>query len=103
MNIQSNFNSIAPYSPETSPARAGTSQGSAAKAAPTAATATDLAQDQTHWSQAAVLASATSAASDDSDVRIEKVAQIQQALSAGTYAVSPSDVAGKLIDHLLQH
>ena len=37
-----------------------------------------------------------------SDVRIDKVAAIQQALASGSYAVSASDVAGKLIDHLLQ-
>jgi negative regulator of flagellin synthesis FlgM len=42
------------------------------------------------------------AASGISDVRTDKVAAIQQALASGTYAVSPSDVAGKLIDHLLQ-
>jgi len=99
MNIQSNFNSISPYPQDTSPARVGTSQAGTASAPTTVASTTGLEQDQTHWSQAAVLASATSA---DSDVRLEKVAQVQQALSQGTYAVSASDVAGKLIDHLLQ-
>jgi flagellar biosynthesis anti-sigma factor FlgM len=99
MNIQSNLNSVAPLSPETSPARVGTSPGNTASATPIVAPTTVLEQDQTHWSQAAVLVSATSA---DSDVRLEKVAEIQQALTAGTYSVSPSDVAAKLIDHLLQ-
>jgi flagellar biosynthesis anti-sigma factor FlgM len=99
MNIQSNFNSIPPLSQDISSARAGGSQGNTASAASVGAPTTILEQDQAHLSQAAVLASATSA---DSDVRLEKVAEIQQALSAGTYAVSPSDVAGKLIDHLLQ-
>jgi flagellar biosynthesis anti-sigma factor FlgM len=99
MNIPSSFNSIAPSSQEISPPRAGVSSASAANAAPAAAPSTSLERDQTHWSHAAVLASAASA---DSDVRLEKVAQIQQALTEGTYAVSPSAVAGKLIDHLLQ-
>jgi negative regulator of flagellin synthesis FlgM len=46
--------------------------------------------------------SAAAVAAGVPDVRTEKVAAIQQALASGSYAVSPSDVAGKLIDHLLQ-
>jgi len=108
MNIQSSFNSIAALSQESFAGRPGNSPvhatGGAANAAASGAAnavpaaATGLEQDQTHWSQGAVLASAATA---DSDVRLEKVAAIQQALAAGTYAVSPSDVAGKLIEHLL--
>jgi negative regulator of flagellin synthesis FlgM len=37
-----------------------------------------------------------------SDVRTEKVAALQQAIVAGTYSVSSSDVAGKVIDSLLR-
>jgi negative regulator of flagellin synthesis FlgM len=36
-------------------------------------------------------------AGGDSDVRTEKVAALQQAIAAGTYNVSASDVADKLI------
>lgn len=36
-----------------------------------------------------------------SDVRSEKVAEIQAALAAGTYEVSPSAVAGKMVDSML--
>ena len=51
---------------------------------------------------ASISAAAVAAASGVSDVRIDKVAAIQQALASGSYAVSASEVAGKLIDHLLQ-
>jgi negative regulator of flagellin synthesis FlgM len=37
-----------------------------------------------------------------SDVRTEKVAALQQAIAAGTYNVSSSDVADKLISSLLK-
>jgi len=56
--------------------------------------------DQTHLSPAAL---AAAAASGSSDVRTDKVAAVQQALASGSYAVSASDVADKLIDHLLQN
>lgn len=46
-------------------------------------------------------ASAASAAATDADVRMEKVAAIQQALLDGTYGVPASKVAGKMIDHML--
>jgi len=55
--------------------------------------------DQTHLSPAALAA----AASGVSDVRADKVMAIQQALASGSYAVSASDVADKLIDHMLQN
>ena len=45
---------------------------------------------------------ACAAASGVSDVRADKVEAIRQAIAGGTYAVSPADLAGKLIDHLLQ-
>jgi negative regulator of flagellin synthesis FlgM len=39
---------------------------------------------------------------EGSDVRTEKVASLQQAIAAGSYSVSPSDVAGKIIQSLLE-
>ncbi|HEY1498730.1 MAG TPA: flagellar biosynthesis anti-sigma factor FlgM [Acidobacteriaceae bacterium] len=54
--------------------------------------------DRTTLSAAASLAAA---AGPDSDVRMEKVAAIQQVLASGTYNVSSSEVAGKMIDHML--
>ena len=37
-----------------------------------------------------------------SDVRMDKVAKLQQAIASGSYSVSSSDVAGKMIDSLLE-
>jgi negative regulator of flagellin synthesis FlgM len=39
---------------------------------------------------------------EGSDVRTEKVASLQQAIAAGSYSVSSSDVAGKIIQSLLE-
>ena len=36
-----------------------------------------------------------------SDVRMDKVNHVQQALAAGTYQVPSSEVAGKMIDQML--
>ena len=41
------------------------------------------------------------AAQGGSDVRLDKVQALQQAIAAGTYHVSASDVAGKIVDSLL--
>ncbi|MFP5230338.1 MAG: flagellar biosynthesis anti-sigma factor FlgM [Acidobacteriota bacterium] len=46
-------------------------------------------------------ASVAAAAAPDSDVRMEKVTAIQQAIAAGTYQVPASAVAGKMIDHMM--
>ncbi len=46
-------------------------------------------------------ASAAAQAAPDSDVRMEKVAQVQKALAEGTYNVASSDVANRMIDTML--
>lgn len=37
-----------------------------------------------------------------SDVRLDKVAQLQAAIASGSYNVPSSDVAGKIVDNLLK-
>jgi negative regulator of flagellin synthesis FlgM len=54
--------------------------------------------DQASLSAAGAFASRTSG---ESEVRLAKVAGLQQAIANGTYHVSSSDVAGKIIDSLL--
>ncbi|HEY6448812.1 MAG TPA: flagellar biosynthesis anti-sigma factor FlgM [Acidobacteriaceae bacterium] len=46
-------------------------------------------------------ASLAAQAAPDSDVRMDKVAAVQQALAAGTYNVPSGEVAGKMIDRML--
>jgi len=55
--------------------------------------------DQAHVSTAANLAKMVASLSD---VRMEKVNAIQQALASGTYHVDTTAVASKLIEHMLQ-
>jgi negative regulator of flagellin synthesis FlgM len=59
---------------------------------------TESGTDQATLSSAASVAAQTS---PDADVRMEKVAQVQQALAQGTYSVPSSEVAGKMIDQML--
>lgn len=63
-----------------------------------AATGAGSSSDQATLSLAA---SAAAQAAPDSDVRMEKVAQVQKALAEGTYNVSSSDVANRMIDSML--
>jgi len=46
-------------------------------------------------------ASVAAAAAPDSDVRMEKVNAVQQALASGAYNIPASEVAGKMIDQML--
>ncbi len=58
-----------------------------------------LSDDQTSFSAAASLIAQPSG---ESDVRSERISALQQAISAGTYNVSSSDVAEKLIQTLVR-
>jgi negative regulator of flagellin synthesis FlgM len=57
-----------------------------------------LGSDQATFSSAG---SEVSQTADDTEVRMDKVAAIQAALAAGTYNVSASDVASKVVDSML--
>jgi negative regulator of flagellin synthesis FlgM len=54
-------------------------------------------QDRTEVSTAASLAQR---AMEATDVRMDKVATVQQALANGTFNVSPEDLAGKLFQQM---
>ncbi len=57
-----------------------------------------LTRDSATLSSAANEVSLTAA---DSDVRTEKVASVQNALASGTYSVSTSAIASKMVDAML--
>jgi negative regulator of flagellin synthesis FlgM len=64
----------------------------------TAATTSALNSDRATVSSAG---SEVSSALADSDVRTDKVAEVQAALAAGTYNVPASAVASKMVDSML--
>ncbi len=83
----------------TSKTAASAKPDTAAQTATTGTAANGFASDQANLSTAgALVAQAISA----SDVRTDKVASLQQSIAAGTYNVSSSDVADKLIGALLK-
>lgn len=93
-NLQQALSSIAPTQPaaQATEAAAALQQQNATRAAAKQ-------DDQTNLSSAGgVIAHALSG----SDVRSDKVAALQQAIASGSYNVSSSDVAGKMIDSLLE-
>ncbi|WP_162538113.1 flagellar biosynthesis anti-sigma factor FlgM [Granulicella sp. WH15] len=53
-------------------------------------------------SASSFISQAVGSSSPDSDVRTEKIAALQQAIADGTYNVSASDVADKIIGSLLR-
>ncbi len=92
-NQQQAIGQIAPA--ETKPVvQTGTSDG----VTPGRVTANVVHADQTNLSSTGGL---VAQALEGSDVRTAKVASLQQAIAAGSYNVSSSDVAGKIIDSLL--
>ncbi len=79
-------------SPDAAPARSGSYSGAAA--AEPYGNAADVATLTPAGSVAAQ-------AAPDSDVRMDKVVSVQQALAAGTYSVPAGAVADKMIDQML--
>jgi negative regulator of flagellin synthesis FlgM len=93
MDIRTDFQSLQRVSGEGSVAR---SDRAPEVAGPTNSSAGST--DEAHLSSVAKMATQTGSLPD---VRADKVAGVQAALAAGTYNVSSSEVAGKLIEHML--
>ena len=89
--LQQAINSITP-----SEAKPTTQTGTSEKVEETATSATPV--DQANLSSTGGL---VAQAFEISDTRSDKVASLQQAIAAGSYNVSSSDVAGKIIESLL--
>jgi negative regulator of flagellin synthesis FlgM len=94
--LQQTVNSIAPADSK-SPVQA--NEGGSSIAAVQSSTAAIDHADKTNLSSTGGLVAQALATSD---VRSSKVASLQQAIGDGTYSVSSSDVAGKLIQSLLE-
>jgi negative regulator of flagellin synthesis FlgM len=93
--LQQTINSIAPS--EAKPATPVSAPDSVSKASE--GSSANVAQvDQANLSSTGGL---VAQALEGSDTRSAKVASLQQAIAAGTYSVSSSDVADKLIQSLL--
>ena len=100
MNIHSSLDPLQGAPRESSVLKPAGSAANPAGSAQVAAAPVLSDGDEAHLSSAALSAAASSGVSD---VRADKVAAIQQALASGSYAISASDVADKLIDQLLQN
>jgi len=88
----STLDTAAPAKTSATSAAAGTANGV------TDGVSSAISGDRTSLSSASgLLAQALSG----SDVRADKVAALQQSIAAGTYSVSASDVASKVMDFLL--
>jgi negative regulator of flagellin synthesis FlgM len=90
-SLQQGINAVTPA--EAKPAQS-TGTGN-----PTNETTVSTQTDQTNLSSASSL---VTQALEGSDVRLDKVASLQQAIATGTYNVSSSDVADSIIDSLLK-
>ena len=75
-----------------------TTAGTQAKSSATTSGGSALGNDQATFSSAG---NAVSQSWSDSGVRMDKVASIQAALAAGTYNVSASAIASKMVDSML--
>jgi negative regulator of flagellin synthesis FlgM len=92
MNVSNDLQGLQPLFPNQETGKARASQASAETQS------TGSTTDQATLSTAA---SAAAQAAPDADVRMEKVAEVQQALAAGTYNVPASAVADKMISQMM--
>jgi negative regulator of flagellin synthesis FlgM len=94
INLQ---NSVGPVS-ASGPSTSSNFRADGSTAGPAAAQKSDQASLSTVGN---LLTNALNRVDPTSDVRLEKILPIQQALANGSYHVSASDVAGKIVDSLL--
>ena len=100
-NVQQGFDAIgAAASASASRTSKATQSLSSVSELAQAGTSSTSAVDQTSLSQTSGLMAQALSGSDD--VRTDKVAELQQSIAAGTYNVSSSAVADKLISSLQQ-
>ncbi|MHB1699685.1 MAG: flagellar biosynthesis anti-sigma factor FlgM [Acidobacteriaceae bacterium] len=99
-NLQQLFTQVAPSGTAGASAANRAAQAQAGAAAPALLHATAAGQgvDQASLSSTGGLAAQ---ASQTPDVRMERIAPLQQAIAAGTYNVSSADVAEKMMGSLL--
>jgi flagellar biosynthesis anti-sigma factor FlgM len=93
MNVNNNLQGLQQLfpSPDVARAESGAAQSGSASQV----------QSGTDQATLSPVASLAASAAPDSDVRMDKVAEVQQALVSGTYSVPASEVAGRMIDHML--
>ena len=94
--------SLNPFAPETAATSGASATAGPAQVSPNHAgvsgSAVSVSADRTKLS---AFGGALAQAMSESDVRMDKVSALQQDISGGTYRVSASDVAGKIVDSLL--
>jgi negative regulator of flagellin synthesis FlgM len=78
------------------------SQAGEAAKAPKPHQATSAPAEQADQTNLSSTSGVIAQALEGSDVRTEKVAALQQAIASGSYSVSSSDVASKMVDSLLK-
>lgn len=93
MNVNNSLQGLQELFPSEATAKAQSSRSSGALAGSASGSG-----DEARLSPAASVAAQ---AAPDSDVRMEKVSQVQQVLAAGTYAVPAAAVADRMISHML--
>ncbi len=98
-NLQQIISSLA--TPETRASQTNSTQETATTTSDTSPSTSPTAQKADQASLSATSNAISQALSGD-DVRTGKVAALQQAIASGTYNVSSSDVADKLIQSLLK-
>lgn len=98
-NLQQTLSSVTPATNATTQPASQVTESTSASQQRNAVAAPAKHTDQTNLSSAGGM---IAHALEGSDVRTDKVAALQKAIASGSYNVSSSDVAGKMIDSMLE-